>query len=73
MCMCSDSSDPIDIKQGKKSKVEVNAHTQMNTPVLQKFQYPNKVDGISAELFQHVYVNFRVKNKQSGKEVHYIC
>lgn len=50
----SDSSDAIDVRQGKKVKVE----------------YPNKADNaIAAELFQHVFVDFKVKNKQSGSVV----
>jgi len=47
----SDSSDEIDIKQGKRFKTE----------------YPNAITtAIPAEFFQHVYVNYKLKNKQTG-------
>jgi len=50
----SDSADQIDIKQGKKFKAE----------------YPTAVsNAVSVESFQHIFVNFKLKNKQTGAAV----
>jgi len=47
----SDSTDEIDIKQGKKTKAE----------------FPSSISAaISAESFQHIYVTYKLKNKQTG-------